>query len=56
MNVSRGSVYYESQPVSDADLKLMRRIGELHVERRSPTHACCMTSFEPKGSRWAART
>jgi len=32
VNVSRGSVYYESQPVSDADLKLMRRIDELHLE------------------------
>ena len=31
VNISRGSVYYESQPVSDADLKLMRRIDELHL-------------------------
>jgi len=32
VNISRGSVYYESQPVGDADLKLMRRIDELHLE------------------------
>ena len=32
VNISRGSVYYEAQPVSDADLKLMRRIDELHLE------------------------
>ena len=32
VNVSRGSVYYESQPVSDADLRLMRRVDELHLE------------------------
>jgi putative transposase len=32
VNISRGSVYYESQPVSDTDLKLMRRIDELHLE------------------------
>jgi len=32
VSISRGSVYYESQPVSDADLKLMRRIDELHLE------------------------
>ena len=32
VNISRGSVYYESEPVSDADLKLMRRIDELHLE------------------------
>ena len=31
-NISRGSVYYESEPSSDADLKLMRRIDELHLE------------------------
>lgn len=32
LNVSRGSVYYLPKPVSAADLKLMRRIDELHVE------------------------
>jgi HTH-like domain len=30
--ISRGSVYYESQPISDVELKLMRRIDELHLE------------------------
>ena len=32
LGISRGSVYYLPQPVSDADLKLMRRIDELHLE------------------------
>jgi len=32
VNISRGAVYYEPQPVSDGDLKLMRRIDELHLE------------------------
>ena len=32
VNISRGSVYYESEPISDADLKLMRRIDEVHLE------------------------
>ena len=32
VNISRGSVYYESEPISDGDLKLMRRIDELHLE------------------------
>ena len=32
LNVSRGSVYYLPKPVSAADLKLMRRIDELHLE------------------------
>ena len=29
---SRSSVYYRSRPVSARDLKLMRRIDELHLE------------------------
>jgi putative transposase len=32
LGISRGSVYYLPRPASDADLKLMRRIDELHLE------------------------
>ncbi|MCH8102251.1 MAG: IS3 family transposase [Chloroflexi bacterium] len=32
VGVSRGSIYYRPRPVSDADLRLMRRIDELHLE------------------------
>jgi len=32
LNISRGAVYYLPQPVSPADLALMRRIDELHLE------------------------
>ena len=32
LGISRGSVYYQSRPVSDADLALMRRIDELHLD------------------------
>ena len=32
LGISRSSVYYLPRPVSDADLKLMRRVGELHLE------------------------
>ena len=32
LNISRGSVYYLPRPVSEADLKLMRRLDELHLE------------------------
>jgi putative transposase len=32
VGISRGSVYYTGEPVSDADLRLMRRIDELHLE------------------------
>lgn len=30
--ISRGSLYYTPRPASDADLQLMRRIDELHME------------------------
>lgn len=32
LGISRGSVYYLPRPVSDADLALMRRIDQLHLE------------------------
>lgn len=32
VGISRGSVYYQPRPVSAADLELMRRIDELHLE------------------------
>lgn len=32
LGISRGSLYYVSRPVSDADLTLMRRIDALHME------------------------
>ncbi len=32
LGISRGSVYYQPRPVSVSDLKLMRRIDELHMD------------------------
>jgi putative transposase len=32
LKISRGTVYYKAQPASDVDLKLMRRIDELHLD------------------------
>ncbi len=32
LNISRGSVYYLPRPVSETDLRLMRRLDELHLE------------------------
>jgi putative transposase len=32
VGIARSSVYYEPRPVCEADLKLMRRIDELHLE------------------------
>jgi len=31
LGISRGSLYYKPRPVSEADLKLMRRMDELHL-------------------------
>ena len=32
LGISPGAVYYTPRPVSDADLKLMHRIDNLHME------------------------
>ena len=32
LGISRGSIDYQPQPVGDADLKLMHRIDQLHME------------------------
>ena len=32
LEISRSSVYYQPRPVSGADLMLMRRIDELHLD------------------------
>ena len=34
LEISRGTVYYLPRPVSPADLALMRRLDELHLEQR----------------------
>ena len=33
LNISQGAVYYKPRPVSPEDLRVMRRIDELHLER-----------------------
>lgn len=32
LGISRGSLYYEPRPVSEDDLRLMRRVEELHMD------------------------
>jgi putative transposase len=32
LNISRGSIYYLPRPVSAADLAIMQRIDELHLD------------------------
>jgi hypothetical protein len=53
LGISRGSVYYEPAPVSDADLALMRRLDELHLEFLSQVRGCCAACWLPKGARSA---
>jgi putative transposase len=36
LDLCRSSLYYQPTPVSDADLRLMRRIDELHLAHPPP--------------------
>ncbi len=33
LNLNRSGVYYTPRPIPEQDLRLMRRIDELHLER-----------------------
>ncbi len=53
LGICRGIVYYDPAPVSDADLALMRRLDELHLEfpfAGSRMRAVC---WLPRGARSA---
>ena len=43
--ISRGSVYYQPRPVSEADLALMKRIDRLHLDRAGPGCLNSQTQF-----------
>ena len=49
LNISRGSAYYLPRPVSAADLALMRRIDELHLEFPF-AGSCCEACWLPRGA------
>ena len=36
LRISRGSVYYLTRPMPEADLAIMRRLDRLHLEFPSP--------------------
>jgi hypothetical protein len=46
LGISRGTVYYHLDPVSEAELALMRRIDDLHLEH--PFARVGPTRVEPK--------
>jgi hypothetical protein len=43
LNISRSNVYYLPKPVSEADLAVMRRIDELHLNYPFAGAGCCAT-------------
>ncbi|MFK4531860.1 hypothetical protein ABIA00_000043 [Bradyrhizobium ottawaense] len=55
LNISRGSVYYLSRPVPDADLAIMRRLYQLHLEFPFAVRVCCEAYWLPRGARSAVR-
>ena len=51
LGMSRGSVYYLPRPVSAADLALMRKLDELHLEHPfMGARGCCATSWRARAS------
>jgi hypothetical protein len=56
LQISRGDVYYRSRPTSEADLALMRRIDELHLEHPLWVPECFAACWLAKASSWAAVT
>ena len=51
LGMSRGSVYYMPRPTSAADLALMRRIDELHLEHPFMGARMRATNWLAKASR-----
>jgi putative transposase len=54
VGISRGTVHYQPRRMSAADLALMRRIEELHLEH--PSHGCMGVSESTESLRrrcWA---
>jgi putative transposase len=56
LGISRGSVYYLPRPVSEADLALMRRIDELHLEHPFMGARMLRDQLHRQGIRWAGAT
>lgn len=51
LGISRGSLYYQPQPVSAADLAIMRRMDELHLEFPFAGSRMLPISWWPRASR-----
>ena len=55
LNISRGSLYYKPRPVSAADLALMRRMDELHLEFPFAVARCAEAGHFSSRSGWYER-
>ncbi len=53
LGISRGSVHYLPRPTSDANLALIRRIDELHLEYPFAGSRMLKGLLQAKGTRWA---
>ena len=56
LELSRSNVYYLPRPVCEADLGLMRRLDELHLNFPFAGARMCATCSSWKASRWVAST
>ena len=55
LQLSRSSLYYEPQPVPEAELVIMRRIDALHLDYPFAGAGCCVTCCVAKASSSAVR-
>jgi len=53
LRISRGSVYHLPQPTSAADLALMRRIDELHLDHLFAGSRMLQGLLKAKAMKWA---
>ena len=57
LRISRGSVYYLTRPMPEADLAIMRRLDRLHLEFPfAGSRGCCKACWSPRGARSAVVT
>jgi putative transposase len=56
VGIARSSVYDQPQPVSEAELQLMRRIDELHLEFPFAGARMLARLLRREGIRWDAGT
>jgi putative transposase len=55
LRLSRSSLYYEPQPVPQAELAIMRRIDALHLDYPFAAAGCCVTCCAARASSSAVR-